>query len=526
MYPSIRPVLRVLLLAAILTLLIAGINVANLLLLRSKKRELDTAIRLALGARFRHLARPVMTEALLIGALSATFALLATHFALNALLSRIPSSLYEDTRLGIGRRVAIFTFTMGLAAGLAISLAGARSLLRTHPRSLLAPQSHWSLRGRFVPGQTIVILQVALALPLVVGVITVGRAFLSITNQPLGFVHTNVIKISMTPDLAEGNDRQRLYLQVLDTLRQRADVLAAGAAGSLPLDGTAPDEGLQSVANPAVRVGAVHVLPGFFEAVGIPLIKGRLLHSADARSSFGAVVINHAAARALFSTRNPLGETFRTRSGRMVTVVGVVGDATSQIGRPPMPLAYLLPADNTRSLSLLVHVPNRQEALLADIRREVSAVATGTPISATWWTDDIRTLRVFSHPRFQMLVFGTFACFSLAVTALGMYVLLGYLGELRTHEFGVRLAIGASPSSVQRLMIRDAVTSSAFGLGIGLFGALWLGGLASATLPGSTIGAWPVISSCVVVLLAACTGALIPAVRAGRLDPAQLLRVS
>ena len=158
-----------------------------------------------------------------------------------------------------------------------------------------------------------------------------------------------------------------------------------------------------------MAAGIVHVLPGYFETTGIPLLRGRLLNWDDIRGDASASIISESAARKLFPGRDPLGATFTNGRGRQFIIVGLVADVQKSLERATAPPAYVIPGEATRLMTLIIRTRTRQEAMLATIRREVSALAPGTPITAEWWTDSISALNAYRSPRFQTLVLGAFS---------------------------------------------------------------------------------------------------------------------
>ena len=195
----------------------------------------------------------------------------------------------------------------------------------------------------------------------------------------------------------------------METIARRGDVISVGAAGSIAVDVSAPDEGVRAVNPGQPPVGIVHILPGYFEAAGIALRRGHLPDWSDVRGAADASVIGESAARILFPGRHPIGETFANARGRQFIVVGVVADVRKNPQQEAPALTYAIPADATRRLTLVVRISGRQDAAKTEIRREISALAPGALVSTEWWSDTMDAWVAYRNPRFQTLVFASLA---------------------------------------------------------------------------------------------------------------------
>jgi putative ABC transport system permease protein len=380
-------------------------------------------------------------------------------------------------------------------------------------------------RRRHVFGQPIIAVQVALAIVLVFGAVIAGRAFVSVLRVPLGFTHENVMAINFGPNADKNRTLRAIYISAVQTLVRRGDVLSAGAGGSVPPDGFRAAE-VVDISDNQRPAGIVYVLPGYFETLGIALVRGRLPAWEDVRSGTDVAVVAESAARALFPDRDALGGTFRSRQGRHFTVVGVVADVQGSLSRTMDPPAYVIPTDDmTRGLTLVARMRSRQPGTLAEIRREIGALAPDSPVTGVWWSDSIDALTAYRNPRFQTLVLGTFAALALGLTALGIFAIVGFLVAARTREMGVRLALGASPRSLVRSMMRQALTPVAAGILIGVMATHWLRRIAETQL--FQIDAHEPLTlaaAAMTVAAAALVAAYLPARHASRVDPIVVLR--
>jgi putative ABC transport system permease protein len=498
-----------------------------MLLARSKRDEHEIGVRLALGASRGRIVRPIIIEAILISMAGALLAVLVTKLTFSALLRQVPRIVYGNAPVGVGPRVMLFALCLALLAGLAFSVLPAWRSSRLDAQTLILGryQRIGGRRGRRRQFDRLMIaIQVALALPLVFGVAIACRAFLSALSVPLGFTPDNIITAHVYPGGEDGAVRQAFYVRAVETLAQRGDVVSVGAAGSLPLDGARPYDGVPAAEPGKLAAGIFHVLPGYFETIGVRLIRGRLLNWDDVRGA-SASVISESATRRLFPGRDPLGATFTDTRGRQFVVVGLVADVRTDLEREEEPPAYVIPGEATRHLTLVVRTRNRQEATLAAIRREISALTPGNPVTARWWTDSIGALTAYRNPRFQTLVLGVFAAMALVLTAQGIFGAVAFSVAARTHEMGIRLALGAAPRSLVTLMMKQALIPLAGGLLIGLLVMLWGKQIVEAQLYQVETRDPVMLAIAILTIVAvAVIAAYLPARRASRVDPIVVLK--
>jgi hypothetical protein len=254
-------------------------------------------------------------------------------------------------------------------------------------------------------------------------------------------------------------------------------------------------------------------------------VRGRLPTRADADAGAEIAVVSEATARLLFPGRDPIGATVVNNLGAPRTVVGVVTDVADSLagGRPPG--IYALPNAAARRLMLVVKAGAHDDAIRSDIRRQVSAMAPGVPITARWWNDEIASITAYRNPRFQTLVLGSFAALALGLTALGVFGLVAFLVAARVRELGIRKAIGAGPAALILQALRHALAPTAVGLLAGLLATRVLADLAAAQLyEVETSDPAILIAAAVSVAGAALAAAWLPARRAARVDPMTVLR--
>jgi putative ABC transport system permease protein len=352
-------------------------------------------------------------------------------------------------------------------------------------------------------------------------------------QTPLGFSPNDVLSISMVPPSGEP-DRQAYYERVVRALADRADVVAASAAGSTPFSGQFPDEGVVAANGSPLPAGIVHALPGFFAVAGIPLRAGRVSTLEDARADPDVAVVSESAARVLFGRSDPLGARVRNRSGREYRVIGVVGDVTHALSGGATsvpPPVYVIPGESTRALTVVARVRHRNAGSLAAIAADLRPLAADSPPRVEWWADRIAADHAYRDPRFQMIVLGSLAGLALGLTALGIASVVAYLVSARTREIGVRVAVGAPPGSLVRLIVGQSLLPVVAGVVAGLGLAQVLRGfiaaqLASANTPAAIETHDPalLIAAAGTVAAAALAAAYLPARRASRIDPTDALR--
>lgn len=527
LFPAGRPVMQFLVAAAALVLLIACANLANMLLARTRRREREIGLHVALGATRLRVVRAIFIETLIIGFAAALLALVITALTFDPLIRQVPPVAYGNVNVSPDLRVVVFSVVLGIVAGVLFAVLPAWWSARLDVRALVdgRPSGDGRRRRGFGP---MITAQVALAIVLVFGAAIAGRAFISVLQTPLGFSPGNLIVINARP-LGINPDMREFYARALDALSQRVDVVVASAGVSIPPDGFAATETVETSGSQR-PVDVIHVLPGYFETLGIPLVRGRLLTRDDVRRGDVAVV-SESAARALFPDGNVLGATLRSldipsRDERQLTVVGIVGDVQRSVSRQLALPAYALPPhDTNRGMTIVARVRARGPHTLDDIRRETAVLTPGAPVTGEWWSAAIADQAGYRHPRFQTLVLTTFAVLGLTLTALGVFGAVAFLVATRTREMGVRLALGAQPRSLLRLVVWQALAPVAAGILAGWVATLLLRHIAEAQLIDvNARDSLMLVASVITVALAALVAAYLPARHVTRVDPMGVLR--
>jgi len=521
-YPVGRDVMRFLLAAAALVLLVGCANVANMLLARGHGYERETAVRSALGASRSRIVRPLIFEALIIGSVGAVLAVLLTAAGFSALLEQVPSAAYGNARVGIDLRVGLMSLALGLAGGVVFAVMPAMRAARVDVLAILQSRVGRA-RTPWRAGRVLLAGQVALAVVLVLGAAIAARAFVSVLRTPLGFDPDRVVQLDVAAPRGT-TDFAGHYRRVVDQLAARPDVVAAGATGTPPMGGWGAWSGIVRPGTKERIASLVHTYPGYFEAIGAAPVAGRTLRWEDAGTG---VVLTEGAARAIFGDAPALGQIVDTGGTGALRVVGIVPAQRMSLADDVAALthAHTVPAGRTSLAVVYAKMRARDESVLRTLRRDLAGVASGSPISARWWTDSLASGSSFRDPRFQAMVLGSFAAIAIGLTALGVFGIVAFLVASRRREMGVRLAIGAEPRALVRLMVWQALVPVGVGLAAGLLSANWAARWAESRFVRlDTSDPWTLVIAAAVVIAATTLAALVPARRAARIDPTVVLK--
>jgi putative ABC transport system permease protein len=540
-----RQFLLVLMGAAAFVLLLACANVANLQLARATVRQKELAVRLALGASRWQITRQLLVESVLMALLGGLLGVLLASWGGELTQRTIPPFIVQHIpgikHMKVDSGVLVFTLVATLLTGILAGLAPALHVSNPDPNEALKE----GVRGASAsPGRQrlralLVVTEVALALVLLVGAGLMVKGFHSLLNAYPGFDRSNVLTFRIALAESKARDKARVrdfYAQVIEKLQALPGVDSAAAVTSLPsgwswnwTEYTA--EGQPPAAPGEMRVAAWQsISPGFFRALRIPLLEGRLLTAQDGPDSPLAIVISQSMAHRIWGSQDPVGK--RVKFGRAEssepwkTIVGVVGDIEqSPFDHVPQPTAYLPFAQlPLASSALVVRTSGDPIALAAVARAQVRSVDADQP------PYDMRTLEQLisdnvsgvEYSARMMFVFGVVA---LVLSASGIFALMTYSVTQRTHEIGVRMALGAQRADVLRLVVGYAIKLAIIGLAIGVPLALALTRALSSVLFGVVRIDTPVFALFTLLLaLVAALAAYIPARRATQVDPMVALR--
>jgi putative ABC transport system permease protein len=530
--------LLILLAAVGFILMIACANIANLLLSRAATRMKEIAIRTALGAGRLRLVRQLLTESLLMSVAGSALGLLLAVWGKDLLLAFSPGSIPRFDEISIDGRVLVFTlgitFLTTVFFGLVPSLAGSKLDLTISLKEGGQKQGgaqHNRSRSLFV------ILEVAFALVLLIGAGLMIKSFVRLRQVNPGFDPSNILALRVSlPESKYKEDPQAIdfFQQALERIKNLPGVKAAGATSVPPLKGSGWTSDFTIEGRPPEEYGKEvrhkEISPDYFRAIGVPLLSGRLFTDSDNADKPVVIIINQTLARRYFSGEDPIGK--RLRFGRpdqeepWYTIVGVAGDEKQDgLGIDVKPEIYQSYLQSARSgMTLIVRAEADPKGLIGAVRGELWGVDKEIPVY------DIKTMQEVlyesvARERFTVLLLTIFAAVALILSAAGIYSVMSYSVAQRTHEIGIRMALGAQVKDVLKLVVRQAMMLALTGVLIGLAGAFALTRLISNLLYDVSVtdpATFGLISLLLVgVALLAC---LIPARRATRVDPMIALR--
>jgi len=536
---AIRPALLVLLGAVAFVLLIACANVANLLLARAASREKEIAIRTALGARRGRVIRQLLTEATMLAALGGGLGLLLAMWGVDLLVALSPKDLgIRDARLDY--RVLGFTLAASLLTGLLFGLAPALQASRPNLNQSLKEGGKGAssgggshrLRGIFV------VAEVALALVLLIGAGLMIRSFGRLESVDPGFDAKNLLTIKLLlPRSRYGEDPQCLafYKQLIERVQTMPGVRSAGAINTLPFAGSHSGTTVEIQGRPplpagkGLNTGVCVTDANYFRAMQIPLKHGRLFNDAEAAEMRHVVVINEEFARKNFPGEDPLGKRvtiYMKDKNDPCEVIGIVGDSKHMgLDSEIEPMSYWPQPELVYSgMTLVVRSESDPLALVEPIRREVMALDKDQPIADVSTMEQLLKDSV-ARARFSTLLLAIFAGVALLLAAVGIFGVMSYAVSERTHEIGLRMALGAQTRDVLGLVVRQGMMLALAGVVIGLAAAFALTRVMATLLYGVS-ATDPVTFAVIPMLLAfvAFLACYLPAQRAAKVDPMVALR--
>jgi len=526
-----------------LVLLISCANVANLLLMRATSRQREMAVRAALGAGRRRLMRQLVTESAILWLAAGAIGVMLAVAGVRALLALAPPGrIPRQDEIGVDTTALAFALGVSLVTGVVFGLAPALRATRSPLRESLAASSrNLSTRDGGVRG-VLVVAEVALALILLAGAGLMAQSFLRMRHVELGFRPAGLV--TMTVDLPPTTYRSATAMHafnqaMLERLAHMPGATSAAAVNYSPL-GTSLIRGdfqLEGGRKPPrdYVVAKLVVTPGYFPTMGIRLLAGREFAAGDAASAPGVVIVSKLVADRIWPGESAVGKRVSMRdrpgAGDWLTVIGVVDDVTQKRldeNREPamyQPTLQTSQAFFLNHMSFVVRATGDPRSLIPAMRRALKEVDANQAISSIRTMDDT-ILETVAEPLFQARLIGAFSVFALLLAGIGIYGVIAYSVAERTHEIGIRVALGAGRGNVVRLVLWRILILVIPGLVIGVAGALaatrLLSTLLFAVKPND-----PTTFAAVVLLLAcvAFVAGLLPARRASRVDPLVALRV-
>ena len=523
--------------AVAIVLLIACANVANLLLARATGREREVGIRAALGAGRWQLVRQLLVESLLLSTVGTVLALLFAWWGVQVLRTSRPEGVPRITSIAIDLRVLGAAALLALGTGLLFGIVPALQLSRPDLTNALKDGSRGASTGaaRQWMRNLLVVAEVALSVVLLVGAALFIGSFMTLMRIDPGFSSTNVLTASVAPRLAPGvrqgpvADNGPAFAGSVEQLAATPGVVyAAAISGGMPLGGS------MSITTMTVKgrtiendqgVSIRRVTPDYHRALRIPLRDGRLFEATDRKGSAEVVILNESAAKKYFPGENAVGRSV-VLDDRDKTVVGVVGDVyQSSLETEPITEAYTPMAQSSSVFAeLVIQTSGDPYAVLPAVKSAVLTAMPDVPLRNVRTMDEVIARRV-AQRRLNMMLLGLFGVLGLVISAVGIYGVMAYTVSQRTREIGVRMALGASRSSVVNMVMGRATVLVATGLAIGTLAAWGLSGAASRFLfriEPHDLRAFAVAVATLAV--AALIASAIPARRAASVDPMIALR--
>jgi putative ABC transport system permease protein len=540
---DVRPALLILLAAAGVVLLIACVNVANLLLAAAASRQKEIALRTALGAGRGRMVRQLLTESALLAGAGGACGLLFAYWGLRAIAAWIPADVPIAHRVAIDPRILLFALALslltGALAGLAPALQMTRPDLAESLRDGTRAGSGTSRGGR--TRRVLVVLETALAVLLVAGAGLLVRSFARLISINPGFRADGVLTLEVILPEAKYEDgprREAFTDELLERLRALPGVTAAGMISNLPVAGGEEIEALEFEGRPKPKPSEIpladyrQVSPGYFETLGIRRLAGRLVAANDAAGKPLVAVVGETLARAYWPGADPLGKRFRTGglggapTEPWITVVGVVGDVRQAgLQIDPRPQVYVPQAQHPHgNQSFVLRTAGDPRSSIAAARAAVYAIDRDQPVSRVRPMSWIVAESVAGR-RFNMVLLGMFAALALVLAAVGIYGITSYSVAQRTREMGLRMALGAQRGTVLALVLREAGALALVGLAAGLVLAFATTRVMASLLFG--VGATdPATFATVTAALAFISlfAAWVPGRRATQVDPMVALR--
>lgn len=541
-----RQTLFILLGAVAFVLLIACVNVANLLLARAAVREKELAIRSALGAGRQRLMRQLLTESTLLAVSGGTLGLLLAIWGIEALKRISPDGPDRIARLDEVRldwRVLLFTLGVSCLTGVIFGLAPAWQISKPNLQHTLKESGSGfvSVRGQRLRG-LLVVTEIAMSLVLLVGAGLLIRSFIRLQNVDLGFNPERLLTLGVERSESKTEDLTRrvsFYQEVIERMQALPGVQAAGVANAGPIvtpgvrraividDKPDPPPGQPQLVNYRI------VSPGYFRTLDITLLKGRMLSVQDNTQTTEVSMINQAMARRYWGDEDPVGKRFkflpRGSNAPWLTVAGVVGDVRqaglNNASLPEMYIPFTQAHPNwARPRVLFIRTDGEPRNLVAAVKNQIYALDKDQTISAVRSMDEI-IARWLAPRRFNLLLIGVFAVIALVLANIGIYGVISYAVSQRTRDIGVRMALGAGRREIFKMIIGQGLVLTLLGVAIGLIASValtrWLESLlfsVSPTDPSTFAGVALLLT---LVALLAC---YLPSRRAARVDPMIALR--
>ncbi|HJZ98917.1 MAG TPA: ABC transporter permease [Candidatus Solibacter sp.] len=532
---NVRDGLTALLAASALIVLITCVNVANLLLVRAAGRRHETSVRLALGAGRWRMIRTILTESFLVSAAGCVAGVALGSVLMRVLVAAAPQSIPRLDSASMDVRVFLVAATIATITGLVFGLAPAWNAARTSPAdSLKTSERTGGSKSQTRWRDALTITEVALSLVLIIGAGLSLRSFQTIMGMDLGFQTDRVMAMNITlPDLRYATADQRLaFFQDLESrTRAMPGVQSVAFANRFPLrGGWGTGIEIEGLSLTRISPDSQAVSPGYFETLGLTLLRGRLLTQGDRNGQPYVAMVNQAFARQYLNGQDAIGHRFRRNPKAMwFTIVGVVNDIRRAGKMQEITPQIYLPAAQTdgypvRLADFAVRTQGEPHSVLKSVQQQVWAIDKDQPITNVRTMSEIVS-RSVAEQRFQMLLLTVFAVVAMILATIGVFGVLSYAVNQRMNEIGVRIALGASPSRILGLVLKQAGALIVSGATLGLAGAWMLTRFVSHLLfQVQPHDAATYATAVAVLVVVALIAALVPARRGARVDPLVALR--
>ena len=537
----VRGPLTLLFVAVVSVLVIACFNVAGLLLARGESRQQELGVRAALGASRRQLLGRLLIESLILGLIGGALGVDFAHLGLKALAALEPGDLPRGEDVAIDSSVLLFALGLSLLVSLAFGLLPALKASRPRLTTVLSAAGARTTSPRQLLRRGLVVAETAAAVTLVAGAFLLLHSFWQLRQVDPGFDPGHVLTAQVSlpaSDYPEAHDVNTFYRQTAERLAALPGVRSVSVSNSLysRIRLVLVKGAWQSADDDWMGADVMMVSPDYFRTLGITRLAGRRFSDADGPEAPRVAVVNQALAATLFADRDPIGQHVRIEQARprepTFEVVGLVADSRTfglaEEVRPQIyfPLPQIVPQIRgvTRGLTLAVKTEVEPLALAPDLRSAVWAIDDKLAVS------DLQTMTTvlsesLARERFLTTLLAVFGGLALVLAAVGIYALLAHVVGLRRRELGIRLALGAKPGELQRMVLSEALVLTGLGVALGLAGALASGRLIRGLLADAVATDWPSLVATPLLLIA--TGLLacaLPAHRAATIDPAATLR--
>ncbi len=539
---DVRPVLFILLGAVGLVLLIACTNVANLMLARATQRAREMAIRAAVGASRLRLVRQLLTESLLLSSLGGIAGLMVSIWIVDLFVRLSPGDIPRLDQASVDLRLLGFALFVSVLAGIGFGLLPAFHAARTQLNTALKDGSKGTEGGqRKYARNALVVVEVAFAQVLLVGAALLAISYLRVTQINPGFNPDRVLTAKIAPARQKYPDpksRSSFYATVLANLQQLPEVESAAMVMSLPLSGASMNRGFRVEGRPEpkadenVTMDFQIISPDYFSTLQIPITRGRVLSAADTENSERVIVINESMARRYWPNENPVGKRLAvgesSKDTAWRTIVGVVADNRhASLSEMPVPTAFISYKQDLESwprMGFVIKAKTDAASLTSVVRKTLASVDPTQPVYAIEPMTNLLSASI-AQRRFIMSLLGSLAAVGVLLAMVGVYGVISFSVSERTHEIGIRLAVGARTADVLRMVVGQGMKLAVVGIAIGLGAGLALTRLLTSMLFQVSPTDFRTYTAVAIglsgVALVAC---YLPARRATKVDPLVALR--